>query len=140
MCPNCDEVLIAFEYQGVELDRCPSCGGTWLDAGELRWMIELADAKPGRLTQALQQAAVGPRVDRRCPRCKRRLNRVTIDTTPPVELDRCLWGHGLWFDSGELRAVIKAFVDGEEAVVAHLLSELNQQDLASIPEGGSREY
>ena len=35
MCPLCHEPLVAFELDGVEIDRCVDCGGVWLDAGEL---------------------------------------------------------------------------------------------------------
>lgn len=39
-CPNCDEVLIMTERQGVEIDYCPICRGIWLDKGELDKIIE----------------------------------------------------------------------------------------------------
>jgi Zn-finger nucleic acid-binding protein len=34
-CPKCREPTLVVEYDGVELDHCASCGGTWFDAGEL---------------------------------------------------------------------------------------------------------
>ena len=39
-CPNCDEVLVMSERQGVEIDYCPTCRGVWLDRGELDKIIE----------------------------------------------------------------------------------------------------
>lgn len=27
--------LIEIDYKGIEVDKCSSCGGMWLDAGEL---------------------------------------------------------------------------------------------------------
>ncbi len=39
-CPLCAIPLKAVERQGVEIDHCPSCGGLWLDAGELDALIE----------------------------------------------------------------------------------------------------
>jgi Zn-finger nucleic acid-binding protein len=39
-CPLCALPLEAVERQGIELDHCPSCGGLWLDAGELDALIE----------------------------------------------------------------------------------------------------
>ena len=41
-CPNCDEVLVMTERQGVEIDYCPRCRGVWLDKGELDKIIERA--------------------------------------------------------------------------------------------------
>jgi hypothetical protein len=34
-CPKCGACLTVREQQGVEVDECPSCGGVWLDSGEL---------------------------------------------------------------------------------------------------------
>ena len=34
-CPKCGTHLQVREQQGVEVDECPSCGGVWLDQGEL---------------------------------------------------------------------------------------------------------
>jgi ribosomal protein L37AE/L43A len=34
-CPRCDGKLTAVSFEGVEIDRCESCGGVWLDKGEL---------------------------------------------------------------------------------------------------------
>src|SRR5437763_9409030 len=34
-CPKCGMDLHAIVYRGVTIDRCYSCHGTWLDAGEL---------------------------------------------------------------------------------------------------------
>jgi rubrerythrin len=34
-CPKCGMDLATIEFRGIKLDRCPSCGGTWFDAGEV---------------------------------------------------------------------------------------------------------
>lgn len=39
-CPNCAEVLVMAERQGIEIDYCPKCRGVWLDKGELDKIIE----------------------------------------------------------------------------------------------------
>jgi Zn-finger nucleic acid-binding protein len=39
-CPNCDEMLVMAERQGIEIDYCPKCRGVWLDKGELDKIIE----------------------------------------------------------------------------------------------------
>lgn len=41
-CPNCEEMLVMTERQGIEIDYCPKCRGVWLDKGELDKMIEKA--------------------------------------------------------------------------------------------------
>lgn len=42
-CPNCNEVLLMSEKNGVEIDYCPKCRGIWLDRGELDKIIERSD-------------------------------------------------------------------------------------------------
>jgi uncharacterized protein len=34
-CPKCDGTLEGVIAEGVEIDVCDTCGGAWLDAGEL---------------------------------------------------------------------------------------------------------
>ena len=38
-CPRCTGKLHAENYNDVQLDRCDSCGGIWLDAGELQELL-----------------------------------------------------------------------------------------------------
>lgn len=41
-CPRCGEGLTARDHMGVTVDECPSCGGIWLDRGELEVLQERA--------------------------------------------------------------------------------------------------
>jgi Zn-finger nucleic acid-binding protein len=122
--------MIVIELEGIELDRCVACRGTWLDAGELEQVLEFAGISPGRITEAVRSAGSGRRGQRRCPRCRRRMHVVTIGESPAVEVDRCPIGHGLWLDAGELRAVVQAFSHGEEGHVAKCLADMLRHDLA----------
>lgn len=45
-CPKCGMELAEVEYRGVRIDRCTSCNGVWLDAGELD---QVAGAEAGFL-------------------------------------------------------------------------------------------
>ena len=40
-CPACKEPLIVLELNEVEIDNCVSCGGIWLDKGELERLNSL---------------------------------------------------------------------------------------------------
>src|SRR5438093_899662 len=53
MCPQCRQPMLVFELDGVEIDRCLSCRGTWLDAGELEQIARLEGGSPERLGLAL---------------------------------------------------------------------------------------
>ena len=134
MCPKCKQPLIVVEFQGVELDYCPGCRGTWFDAGELELVAELAGSAPGRLQRALHSAGGQSAGSRRCPRCRRKMQVVTVGQTPPVEIDRCPSGDGIWLDAGELATIVKEFVDSEDAVVAEFFGDLFRDDLAGQTE------
>ena len=38
-CPKCGNDLHTVDLHGVKIDTCASCGGTWLDAGELDHLL-----------------------------------------------------------------------------------------------------
>jgi predicted Zn-ribbon and HTH transcriptional regulator len=38
-CPKCGMDLATIEFQGIKLDRCPNCNGTWFDAGEVEELM-----------------------------------------------------------------------------------------------------
>lgn len=38
-CPRCTGKLHAESYDKVTVDRCDTCGGVWLDAGELEQIV-----------------------------------------------------------------------------------------------------
>lgn len=39
ICPRCNGELIEAVKHGVVIDHCPSCGGIWLDKGEMAKII-----------------------------------------------------------------------------------------------------
>ena len=40
-CPKCGMELIEIDYKGIRVDKCSSCEGIWLDAGELETISRL---------------------------------------------------------------------------------------------------
>jgi len=40
-CPKCGMELIEIDYKGIKVDKCSSCEGIWLDAGELEAISRL---------------------------------------------------------------------------------------------------
>jgi len=45
-CPKCPGHLEAYTFQGIALDRCQSCGGIWMDRGELEAVIRKVTRGP----------------------------------------------------------------------------------------------
>ena len=132
MCPVCRKPMVAYELDGVEIDHCVECSGTWLDGGELEQITELSGAAPGPLAAALESAVPGAATKRRCPRCARKLRKLNVGNDPQVELDRCPKGHGLWFDPGELQTVVRGHTadSDDEGEVARYFARLFENSLS----------
>lgn len=138
VCPKCGVPLIVVEFQGVEVDHCLDCRGTWLDAGELELLLELAGVGPAELAEALPplgRATVGRR---RCPRCARRMETARVGRPPGVEIDRCRAGEGVWLDAGELAGLVRVLAAADAAALAGFLGELFRHELAPDTEEGAR--
>lgn len=109
-CPVCGEQMLVLEFHLVEIDYCQDCGGVWLDSGELELVGRKAGAVCGELETALLSQQGGPvaRPKRPCPVCGKAQQEVVAPCEPPVTLDRCPRGHGIWFERGELQSVVAA--------------------------------
>jgi ribosomal protein S27E len=46
-CPRCGDDLTVHDHRGTKIDQCDSCGGMWLDKGELEIIEELDRHEPG---------------------------------------------------------------------------------------------
>lgn len=92
----------------IEVDACPGCRGIWFDAGEVKFLLN-DEGTPGTLlplgTELRPLAAPGV-AKRRCPRCGRRMKHLHAPGSDRLILDCCPEGDGLWFDDGELEALI----------------------------------
>jgi Zn-finger nucleic acid-binding protein len=119
--------MLVLEFELVEVDYCPECSGVWLDSGELELVGRQAGALCGELEAALtEQGGRSPAggSKRPCPVCRKGLHEVTTDSTPPIVLDCCPRGHGLWFDRGELSSVVAAAGADEDNLLARFFAEL----------------
>jgi len=101
-CPRCKKPLIILEFEKVEVDYCSACRGIWLDSGELQLLLESPKSSPITFNP---DKTSGER-SLKCPRCRKRMEKVRSQAAEGVLLDRCKNGHGLWFDSGELEALL----------------------------------
>jgi Zn-finger nucleic acid-binding protein len=108
LCPVCHKVMIIIESHRIELDYCPGCEGVWFDASELELFIEAAglpatDFSPETLLR-LPEVKETPH-GRKCPICHKKMRAAAIGQ-PPVVIDVCKRGQGLWFDGGEVRQLL----------------------------------
>jgi Zn-finger nucleic acid-binding protein len=107
-CPACREHMVVIEHEKIELDYCLRCKGTWFDATELDLMFRsLGVAQGHSVASLMKQPTRRPAEARRkCPLCRRKMDKMIIGREPEVLIDSCPRGDGLWFDGGELDELI----------------------------------
>ena len=106
ICPACREEMIVVEYNKIELDVCVQCNGVWFDAEELSLLLETLDLRVDELGHTPPEKTAERA--RKCPCCRKRMDKVMIGPGQGVMIDRCTRGHGLWFDGGELDGIVNA--------------------------------
>ena len=115
-CPRCDDTFLeAFTRYGapgalpMEADMCLTCGGLWLDAGEV------ADAYPGlrvledRRADVLAIGREGAGIQA-CPRCERTALEIPFFD---VKLDLCPDCFGVWIDGDEVGGLSRTMDRGD---------------------------
>jgi len=116
-CPACSDLLFRRRIEGIETDGCPSCGGVWLDKGELH---QLAKSSEALRTLARTFVPGTPRAVQKpngmCPRCEEPLKPFEFDQFRGVRLDRCKKCGGMWLDHGEASAIADRLERGNEPV------------------------
>jgi len=131
-CPVCKEPTIVLELDEIEIDYCTSCGGIWLDAGELDLLIE--DEKEREiLLSSFQKDAEHPEKPYKCPICRTKMDKVNVGENKDVLLDKCPDNDGLWFDKGELKDVIQ--LASKDNKVVELLNDLFGSKLTNNQSG-----
>jgi len=110
ICPVCKKDALIVEYNRIELDYCPGCGGVWFDSGELELLMEAA--RLGNHRSYLSDVAGAPEAassekKRRCPICRHKMKKTYIDEDKKILVDICHVGDGIWFDGGEVSNLVK---------------------------------
>ena len=116
-CPVCKTGMVVFELDGVELDHCLECRGIWFDRDELEYLLDSLkiDVKSFEMKASTRSEIARERGKvRRCPRCRRKMKKVSVEGVPPIIIDRCDVHGGYWFDGGELPEVISRGATGED--------------------------
>jgi Zn-finger nucleic acid-binding protein len=97
-CPRDRTVLIAETEHGIEVDRCSTCNGRWLDHKELD---DLEATVPSTDAERRATIAFGERPgELDCPVCSKRMTAFNYRAYN-LELDACKEAHGYWLDAGE---------------------------------------
>jgi Zn-finger nucleic acid-binding protein len=106
-CVVCKETMIVVEHENIELDYCNNCSGVWFDAGEVELLMESMGLESSGLDSLhLAIEAKPTEQTRKCPICRKKMNKVVLGQTPELIIDACPQGDGLWFDSGEVGQLV----------------------------------
>jgi Zn-finger nucleic acid-binding protein len=113
-CPLDGAELVAESYEAdIQVDRCPDCGGVWLDAGELArvqetqerdYAAELA-TQPDLAGRAFDMAVQLAAPARACPACATTMDRREHAYCSQIIVDVCVACGGRWLDAGEIEAL-----------------------------------
>lgn len=110
-CPKCRKVDMKSEtHAGITIDRCPVCGGIYLDRGELERLLQ---KDLGNVADGFSSAAALHDMDGMpafCPKCNREMMMLTGAGEIRFEwCDRC---EAVFLDRGEL-ASLQLFADDD---------------------------
>ena len=120
-CPKCMEWMEAKKRNGVLLHSCLYCEGTWLPKGSLERLYKASSDKYGAHRIAhLRNESEESAISLRCPACSDKKLRVIL--VKRIELDLCIECSGVFFDAGEMGALIKKPELKSEAGVAEYVA------------------
>lgn len=140
-CPACSTDTLApyaDPTSGLEVDSCRSCEGFWFDARELSRFLESATLKQTFHWDDKQRKGEASFTistsTRQCPRCA---DNMVERLFGGVTLDRCPGCGGLWFDGGELQAVVARYrsgAHGDHEITRELRTGLGTPSESAPPE------
>jgi Zn-finger nucleic acid-binding protein len=123
-CPFCKELMVVLELAEVEIDHCFSCGGIWLDSGELELLLEGSAEKDGLLASFVVDKETKEK-NIKCPICSKRMEKVFCGKgVKRTRLDKCCKNDGIWFDKGELQDVLEIGCFDKDNKVLNLLKDM----------------
>jgi len=123
-CPVCKNAMITLELADVEIDYCTDCGGIWLDAGELEQLLGNPQHAE-KLLDSFKISSDSTEKVKKCPICLKKMQKIVVGlSTPPLLIDKCRKGDGLWFDKGELQDILSRAQLDKDSKIQKLLADM----------------
>ncbi|RLC35399.1 MAG: hypothetical protein DRZ76_00255 [Candidatus Nealsonbacteria bacterium] len=132
VCPHCKTGLSEFSYEGVHIFKCSFCSGIFLDHDKISRILIRKDMEfckevkklgetiiKGKKKFILKNKAAKSAWVMDCPRCKQKMHRQFFVYSYPVEIERCLFCSGVWFDKQELE-ILQYLFENQEQLFAKL--------------------
>jgi Zn-finger nucleic acid-binding protein len=118
----------------ARIDECPSCEGVFVEHGVLRRLLDPGDlggeVLAGFAPGTPELTTRGGPMYVKCPRCRGVMNRRQFASGARVVVDVCR-GHGIWFDTAELRAVAAFAETGALARAEEEAAALREEERAA---------
>jgi Zn-finger nucleic acid-binding protein len=120
VCPRDGAQLEWLRYESdIEVERCPSCRGMWLDHGKLEALQRITerdyrsklDEPVDSVSTMLEQAKL-LQAPIQCPKCGGEMETREYAQCSQIVIDSCVDGCGIWLDAGELEALEKLYERG----------------------------
>ena len=108
-CPKCTHTMIKVNLKEIELNRCTSCGGLWLDAGEVK-SIKEDDAKVGYVVDTgnnFPNSKWNSITEIDCPYCEIKMTHHSYSKDKKIKYEACGSCYGVFMDAGELASFDK---------------------------------
>lgn len=118
-CPRCDVPMVSGRIVRIDVERCPTCTGVWLDHEELDELEDEAldvDDWKGTLVFGTEPTTLA------CPKCGVQMKRFHYRLFD-LELECCATFHGYWLDAGEDRRILELM----EKTKANAFRKLNAE-------------
>ena len=102
-CPRCNVGLTDTKYRGIEVAKCSTCKGIWLDQHGLDAVEDIEFDRDDEKGSLMFRSYRG---DLHCPICLSDMQMFHYRAYD-LELDFCPKDHGFWLDEGEEKRVRK---------------------------------
>lgn len=121
-CPDCSTALKPYRLEDLSLDICESCGGVWMDRGEIGKIRRISGSEIKEFEHKIEptpsRLEKRPH-DPRCPKCFGPLHPFHY-AAGPLQLQTCDGLCGVWVENKELEGLANLENIPPEAVqVAH---------------------
>jgi len=109
-CPVCNGNLVIDSRGGVEVMRCGSCGGYWVQKNNLglileKYMKHLAARSDKKKVRNRVNPWEVEKVKLICPECGRGMRKLNYAYNSNVIVDKCETCNGVWLDEGEIEKI-----------------------------------
>ncbi len=108
-CPNDGTPLTPVTIENVAVDQCDTCGGYWLQRGELEILGDHHGAHLKPITVG-EVAVIDTK--RQCPQDGTPLRQHEFAEHSSITIDQCPSCQGIWLDKTELSSIL-GYLEGE---------------------------